>query len=280
METLLFDGHNLLFRSFTTVPRSVTGKDDQPINGVYGLVASILRLIREVGAEHGIAAFDVPAVPTFRQKLYPQYQGQRGPLGGDYADDFARQVTVAKEVLPHLGVQTAECEGYEADDVLATMASRIAASSQSATVVSTDRDLLQLVCEGIQVMLPSNPSVIIRTEEEVRARIGVSPELIPDYKALAGDPSDNIPGVQGIGAKTAIALVNEFGSIEDIYRHLEYLAPRARAALEGQRERAFLFKRITTVVRDLPLSASLDHLPKLEVRSATRARDVLDSAGY
>src|SRR5262245_47669058 len=121
MTVLLLDAHNLLFRSFVTLPSSITAQG-KPVHAVYGMLAAVLRLMRELEPEHVVAAFDVPSVPTFRHELYPAYQGQRGPLGGEQADEFSRQVAMAIDALPRLGLPALSYPGYEADDIMGTLA--------------------------------------------------------------------------------------------------------------------------------------------------------------
>ena len=280
MATLLLDGHNVLYRAFTSVPRSILGKDGLPINGVYGLLGSILRLSRELHVDGVVVAFDVPEVPTFRHRLYPQYQAQRGPLGGTLAEDFARQALIAQSVLPAIDVPALTAPTFEADDVLGTLSARIAAAGGRAIVVSTDRDLLQLVRPGVEITTPANPPVVFANSESVQARMGVGPEGIPTFKALAGDASDNIPGVAGIGVRTAAGLVNEIGSLEDIFETLGSLPTRVSTALEQQRDQAFLFRRIVTIVTDLDLTLQVDAVPSIHFNPSERARDILDDQGY
>lgn len=279
MKVLLLDGHNLLYRSFTTLPRSITGVDGEPVHGVHGLVSVVIRLIRETDADHVVAAFDVPEVPTFRHKLFPDYQVQRGPLGGADAGDFRRQVGIARHVLSNAGIPALTAPGYEADDIMATLAAQLAAVQANAVVVSADRDLLQLVAAHISILVPSNPIRIFADAAAVRERLGVDPDGIADFKALAGDASDNIPGIAGIGFKSAVDLVNTFGSIESIYEHLADVTPRVHKRLDGWREYALLLRRVVTLVRNLALDVEVSDLPSLQFDSTARARSILELAG-
>jgi len=280
VTALLLDGHNLLYRSFTSLPPAIVAADGRPIHAVHGLVSTIQRLSRELEAEHVVAAFDVPDVPTFRHQLYAAYQGQRGPLGGENAEDFARQVGIAQRVLPGMGVPAMTAPGYEADDIMGTLATRVARRGERAIVVSTDRDLLQLVGPGIEVLSPSNPPIHARESNDVVARLGVPPGGVTTFKALAGDASDNIPGVRGIGAKTAADLVNRFGSLESLYESLSALPGRVSLALESGREAAFLFRTIVTVATDLELPLDCDNLPTLVYAADARVGSILKDLGY
>jgi DNA polymerase-1 len=280
MVALLLDAYNLLYRSFTSLPRSITDDEDRPINSVYGMLGYVARVSRDLGADFILAAFDSPEVRTFRHDLYPAYQGHRGPLGGEHAADFARQVAIARTVLPRLDVPAYGRPGYEADDILGTLACRLAEQGKDCVIVSTDRDLLQLVSEHIETMAPGNPPMLARNEGDVRARLGVAPGGVPSYKALAGDASDNIPGVRGIGAKTAALLVNEHGSLEALYSALPSLPTRQQALLREGRDAAFLFRQVATVVTDLELAFDSTQLRPHAIESGAKPRQLLRDAGY
>jgi DNA polymerase-1 len=279
MLTLLLDGHNLLYRAFTSLPRSIVGVDGEPIHGVYGMVGTMLRLVSESGADHVVAAFDEPGTPTFRHRLYPSYQGQRGPLGGDHAADFTRQIGIVRSLLPPLGVPAPTCPGYEADDIMGTLAMRLAGAGHEALIVSTDRDLLQLVRPGVGVMTPSSPPVVATSDQDVVDRLGVRPAEVTTWKALAGDASDNIPGVPGIGTKTATNLVQQFGTLETMYDRLDAMPKRTASALTMGRDEAFLFRHLVTVVTDLDLPLEVAHLPELALPSDAKAGSILRQAG-
>lgn len=280
MVVLLLDAYNLLFRSFTSLPRSITDDEDRPINAVYGMLGYLARICRDLQADVVMSAFDSPDIPTFRHKLYSAYQGHRGPLGGGHADDFARQVAIAQAVLPRLDVPTFNSPGYEADDVLGSLACRLVRQGKQCVIVSTDRDLLQLVGPNIQTMAPGNPPRFARSDEDVRARVGVAPGGVTSFKALAGDASDNIPGVRGIGTKSAASLVNEHGSLEAIYSTLPSLPARQAMLLREGHDDAFLFRQIATVVTDLDVRFDLDEIPRHAFEPGAKPRQLLRDAGY
>ncbi|MDQ2742026.1 MAG: hypothetical protein M3Z66_06975 [Chloroflexota bacterium] len=275
-RVLLLDGHNLLYRAFTSLPMAITGPDGQPINAVYGMLSTIIKLSRDHGAEHAVAAFDVPHIPTFRRDLYPAYQAQRGPLGSDHAEEFLRQVDLAQRILPLTSVPALTAPRYEADDIMGTLAIRLAGQGDTALIVSTDRDLLQLVRPGVEVLAPGTKGVHARTAADVLARLNVAPEGITTLKALAGDASDNIPGVRGIGMKTAADLANTHGSLEGIYQALGSLPARTARLLVDGKEDAYLFRRLVTVVTDVGLPPVEESLPVLPFGAGTRAREILN----
>ncbi len=278
MTVLLLDGHNLVYRAFCSIPRTVLDADGLAINGVHGLLGVVLRLAREYDPMGIVVAFDTPETPTFRHRLYLGYQAQRGPLGGEHAEDFQRQIGIAQRVLPTIGVPAPNVPGYEADDIMATLAIQAAENGGQAIIVSTDRDLLQLVRPGIGVLVPGKSDVLVSDAEQTKARIGVAPKGVTEFKALAGDSSDNIPGVSGIGVKTAAALINEFGTLEGVYSHLDTLSTRTRAALVAQQADAFLFRQIVTLVTQVSLGFNLVDVARPLISAETRVRAILTAA--
>jgi DNA polymerase-1 len=280
VEVLLLDGYNLLYRAFTSLPQAIVSKDGRPINAVYGALSSTIRLLTDVQARRAVLAMDVPDTGTFRHALFPDYQAHRGPLGGEFAAEFARQAVIAREVFPALDIPSVQSPGFEADDVMGTLAAAFVASGGSATIVSTDRDLLQLVKPGLRVLVPGNPARVFASDQDVVDRIGVPPSGITTWKALAGDASDNVPGLKGIGTKTAAALVNTYGSLEAIYASLEALPPRTASLLRGQQERATLFRDVVTVHTDLNLGINVTALRETALADGIGVRVALERAGY
>ena len=278
MTFFVLDAYNLLYRSFCSLPPTIVDGDGLPINAVYGLFAFLVRLRRDEGARHMVAAFDEPTVPTFRHRLYPPYQAQRGPLGGEQSNEFLRQVGMAKRVLPHVGVAALSLPGYEADDIMGSVAHRARSAHTSACIVTTDRDALQLVGDGTVVLAPGSPPTIARDDQDVRTRLGVPASGVTTFKALCGDVSDNIPGVRGIGKKTAASLVNTYADLHTIYAHLDDLPARTRSLLASERDHAFLFLRLVTIVTDLQLPLAITDLPEVQFSARDRVRALLESA--
>jgi DNA polymerase I len=278
LTVLLLDGYNLLYRAFTSLPSAIVASDGRPINAVYGVITFLLRTMRDLNTDRMAFTLDTPDTPTFRHLRFPAYQAQRGPLGGVDSDDFARQADLAKSLLPHLGIPVLSLPGFEADDIMGSLAVALASTGDSAIIVSTDRDLLQLVRPGVEVLAPGNPPIRAATDADVMARLGVPPSGVTTFKALAGDASDNIPGVRGIGVKTAARLVGQFETLEHIYSNLDELPRAVATKLDVDRDAAFLFREIVTVVTDL-------HVPTEDVRAARvhfgpndRARGLLEQA--
>lgn len=276
MRVVLLDAYNLLYRSFSSLPPSITGPDGEPAHAVYGMLNSILRLWRELQPDHMVAAFDTPETPTFRSDLYPAYQAHRGPLGGDHAPNFARQVSLARDVLPPIGVPAVSAPGFEADDIMGTLAVQVARAGGQATIVSTDRDLTQLVASRISIVVPSREPRVIASDDDVRSLLGVAAAGVTTFKALAGDPSDNIPGVRGVGRKGASDLVNRYQTLEAIYAALDMHSPRVSAALRAGHDDAFLFRTLVSIRTDVEVGLSVSELPPVGITDASRARQIIE----
>ncbi len=259
-KIVLIDGYSILNRAFYGIHAGMTNFEGLHTNAVYGFLNILLKILDEEAPEYLAVAFDVKA-PTFRHKLYEAYKGTRKRM----PDELHEQVPITKEVLSAMGIPAVELVGYEADDILGTLSARCEAAGLSVVLVSGDRDLLQLAGERTKVRIPRTKGGTTTVEDyldrDVVERLGVTPKEFIDVKALMGDSSDNIPGVAGIGEKTAYALIREYHSLEAVYEHLEAIKPeRARKALaaEGGREQAELSKVLATIDRDCPVEFSLE----------------------
>ncbi|MDR7483703.1 MAG: DNA polymerase I [Armatimonadota bacterium] len=251
-KLVLLDSNGLIYRAFYALPY-LTTSDGRPTNAVYGFTTMLLKVLDEEKPEFIAAAFDRPG-PTFRHEAFVAYKAHREAM----PDDLRPQVALAKQVLEALRIPIFEAEGFEADDVIATIARQAAAAGLEVLVVSGDLDTLQLVGDGIRVMVTSRgiSETVVYDEARVRGRFGIAPGQLPDYKSLRGDPSDNIPGVPGVGEKTASALVRQFGSVEALYHRLDDAPPRYRAALAAARAQVLQSKRLATLVSDVPVSVT------------------------
>lgn len=255
-KLVLLDSNGLIYRAFFALPY-LTTRDGRPTNAVYGLTAMVLKILEEVQPDYIVAAFDRPG-PTFRHEQYAEYKAHREAM----PDDLRPQIGLSKQVLEVLRIPVVEADGFEAEDVIATIARRAEAGGMEVLVVSGDLDTLQLVSDRTRVMVTGRGAseAVIYDEQGVRERFGFDPTQLPDYKSLRGDPSDNIPGVPGIGEKTASALIRQFGSVEALFDRLGEAPPRARAALEGARDQVVLSKQLATIVRDAPVEVDLEAL--------------------
>ncbi|MDR7553980.1 MAG: DNA polymerase I [Armatimonadota bacterium] len=253
---VLLDTNGLIYRAFYALPY-LTTSSGRPTNAVYGLTAMVLKVLEEERPDFIAAAFDRPE-PTFRHAQYEAYKAHREAM----PDDLRPQVALAKRVLEALRIPIVEVPGYEADDVIATLARRAAADGLEVLIVSGDLDTLQVVGPRIRVMVTSRgvTETVVYDEARVRARFGFAPALLPDYKSLRGDPSDNIPGVPGVGEKTAASLVAQFGTVEQLLARLEEVPPRLRAALAQAADQIRQSKALATLRTDVPLTVDWEAL--------------------
>ena len=255
----LIDGHALAYRTYFALSRigdgsRFTTRSGEPTAGVYGFASVLLRLLSEEHPEYLAVSFDTGR--TFRDDIYPEYKATRSKM----PEDMVPQLERIRELVQAFGIPIFEKEGYEADDVLGSMARRAPRAGAHAIILTGDRDLLQLADENTTIRLAGQrlSEAIDFGPQEVIAKLGIRPAQIVDYKALVGDPSDNIPGVRGIGEKTAIKLLHEFGSLDEIYANLDQIPARFRNKLEQGKEDAYLSRRLAKIVTDLPLEFELE----------------------
>ena len=248
---VILDSHGIIFRSYFAMRDTLTvGHSGEPVWAVYGYANSLLTVLSELRPTHVIAAWDA-SEETFRKQEDERYKAHREPM----PDDLRPQVERVSELLEAIAVPRIEALGYEADDVLGTLAAQAVEAGVETVLVTLDNDLLQLVRPGVRVYMyrPYQRDYVLYDEAGVRERFGFEPRRVIDYKALVGDSSDNIPGVRGIGEKGAKALIERWGTVEEIYQHLDEVTPqRARNALAAGREEAELSRRLATIVEDVP----------------------------
>ncbi len=253
---LLIDGNALVHRGFHALPPLTTSRTGEMVNAVYGFANTLFKVVSTQKPSHWAIAFDFPA-PTFRHALYDQYKSQRPPT----PEELKSQIRRVHELADALGIPSFELEGYEADDILATLALQAREVDIPASILTGDRDLLQVVRPGITVLLPGRnfSEAVTYDEAAVEARFGVTPEQYAAFKALVGDTSDNIPGVPGIGDKTAAKLLSQFGSLEELFRNVSAVTPqRAQSALAASRDQVKASEQLSSVVTDVPLQLTLE----------------------
>lgn len=256
-KLVLIDGHSILNRAFYGVP-DLTNSEGLHTNAVYGFLNIMFKILEEEQADHLAVAFDLKE-PTFRHKMYDAYKGTRKPM----PEELREQVPLIKEVLAAMEIPIMTMAGYEADDILGTLAKKSAADGIEVSVISGDRDLLQLAETHIKIRIPKTSRGTTEVKdyypEDVKAEYQVTPSEFIDVKALMGDASDNIPGVPSIGEKTATNLIVEYGSIENAYAHRsEIKPPRAQKALEEHYDMAQLSKELATICLDCPIEFSYE----------------------
>ena len=252
-KLLILDSNSILNRAFYGV-RYLSAKDGTPTNAIYGFLNILLKLIKEQEPDYICAAFDVKA-PTFRHKQYEGYKAQRKPM----PEGLAAQMPLAKDVLRAMGVTILEKEGYEADDIIGTVARLCEESEISCFIATGDKDDLQLASDKTKVILTVTKSgyneTIIYDDKAVKEKYHVTPTEFIDVKALMGDPSDNIPGVKGVGEKTAMSLIEKHHSIEYIYENIDDIGLKGTMLqkMKDGREMAFMSKELATINRNTPI---------------------------
>ncbi|MDD7402316.1 MAG: DNA polymerase I [Butyribacter sp.] len=256
-KLVLIDGHSILNRAFYGVP-DLTNSQGLHTNAVYGFLNIMLKIIEEEKPDYLAVAFDVKK-PTFRHKMYTEYKGTRKPM----PEELHQQVPVIKDVLRAMRVPVITLPGYEADDILGTIATVAQKEGKEVSLVSGDRDLLQLASEHILIRIPKTKRGGTEIEdyhtEEVIEKYGITPKQVIDMKGLMGDSADNIPGVPGIGEKTAGKILAAFPSVEEAYENIEQVEPkRARELLRANKELAFLSKELATIKTDCPVEFSFE----------------------
>ncbi len=254
---MLVDGHAIIHRAFHAIQHLST-KSGEPTNAVYGFTAILLKAIKDLKPTHIAMTFDL-SEPTFRHAQYEGYKAKRA----ETADELSRQFPRCKEVVQALGIPMYELEGYEADDLLGTLSDRIKAENKGGDfeiiIVTGDLDALQLVDERVKVyaLRRGMTDVAIYDPAAIQERYGITPQQFVDFKAIKGDPSDNIPGVRGIGEKGAMDLVKEFGSVSNIYKNLPKLKEKTRKLFEGQKEQVQMAYELSQIKCDVPINFSL-----------------------
>ena len=255
----LIDGSSYIFRAFFAIP-PLSNAAGMPTNAIFGFTNILLKLLKQHRPEYVVVALDAGRV-TFRNEMFADYKSNRPEAPAELVPQFP----YFRKVLDALNLPLLELPGYEADDIIATLCGRMSGQGCEVVVVSSDKDLMQLVTDGIR-LLDSAKDLWIGADQ-VREKFGVAPEQVVEVMGLMGDPVDNIPGVKGIGEKTAIALIQQFQTLENLFAHLAEVekmklrgAARVRNLLAEGQQAAFLSRDLATVKRDVPVDVSLENL--------------------
>jgi len=250
-EVAIIDAYSLLYRAYFALP-PLTNKQGEVTNAAYGFTMMLVKLLDEQNPDYLVVAIDMP-VATFRHEAFEAYKAHRKPM----PDDMRPQVEMMKEILEAMRVPILGVAGFEADDVIGTLARRAAADDMDALIVTSDRDALQLVDGHIHVLANKKgiTETVLYDRQAVIDRYGVTPEQLPDVKALTGDPSDNIPGVPGIGEKTAGKLISQYGSLENLLDHVDEVKGKVGEALAAHAGQARASKHLAAIHCDVPLEA-------------------------
>lgn len=262
-RAILIDGNNLLFRSYYATAysgRMMKNSKGFPTNALFGFVSMINKIINEEKPEYIVVAFDKGK--NFRHELYKNYKVGRIETPADLLDQFP----VAKKILEHLGIKYIEADNYEADDIIGTFA-KMADEDKlyDATIISSDKDLLQLISSDVNVKLLKQKDYILMNEKTFKETYGIDPVKIIDLKSLEGDKSDNIPGVSGIGEKTALSLLQTYGSLENIYENIDLIPGKLKEKLINDKENAFFSKQLATIYKDIDLGITFKDLQRKEI---------------
>lgn len=254
-KLLLIDTFNFLHRAYHALPLSFRDSKGEPVNAVYGVTSMLINVLALIKPDYVVAALDGEK-PTFRVEKFTPYKAHRAPM----EETLSSQIPKVFEILDAFEIKSIVIEGYEADDVIGTMATRFASDGVQVIVVSNDRDMWQLVSKNVLVMVPTSTGTAEWVgADEVKKRMGIEPRQVADYKGLKGDPSDNIPGVHGIGEKTALKLIQEYGSVEGIYENIEKVEPKSvREKLLNNSEEAVMSKHLATIIMDAPVTVGLE----------------------
>jgi DNA polymerase-1 len=253
---LLFDGNALVHRAFHALPPLTLSGTGEMINAVRGFASTLLKLWSEVKPSHWGIAFDLPE-PTFRHKKFAEYKKQRPATPAELVSQIKR----VHQLVEAFHIPSFEIPGFEADDILGTLSRQAKQQGIETILVTGDNDILQLVSPGIKVMTPKRSfgDTVLYGENEVYSKYAISPGQLVDFKALTGDSSDNIPGIRGIGEKTAVKLLQQYGTIEGVYEHIEQVEPvRVRELLREGQAQALENRELVTIVTDAPVLLDLD----------------------
>ncbi|MGC1283159.1 MAG: 5'-3' exonuclease H3TH domain-containing protein, partial [Streptosporangiaceae bacterium] len=251
---LLLDGHSLAYRAFFALPaENFATTTGQPTNAVYGFTAMLINVLRDEKPTHVAVAFD-RSEPTFRHEQYVEYKANRRETPAD----FRSQLSLIFEVLDALGIRRLSLAGYEADDIIATLATEATADDMGVLIVSGDRDVLQLVSDDVTVLMTRRGiSDMTRfTPEAVAEKYGLTPAQYPDFAALRGDPSDNLPSIPGVGEKTASKWVIEFGSLAELVDRVDEVRGRAGDQLREHLADVLRNRQLTELAKDVPVGAA------------------------
>jgi len=254
----LIDGHALAYRTYFALTAGSGGRfattSGEPTAGIYGFASVLIRILEQEHPDYLAVAFDTGK--TFRNDMFKDYKATRAKM----PEDLRPQIDRIRQMVDAFDVQRIEMEGYEADDVLGSIARQAVAAGLGVKIITGDRDLLQLVDDRIIVSLPGSRLSESKdyNARDVKELLNVNPQQVVDYKAMVGDHSDNIPGVPGIGEKTAASLLNQYPTLDDIYAHLADIKESIRTKLENGRESAYLSRELARIHTDLPVTLNLE----------------------
>lgn len=253
-KLLIIDTFNFLHRAYHAIPSTFRSADGQPTNAIYGFTSMVINVLDQIKPDYMVAALD-GREPTFRVVDFTAYKAHRKPM----EPDLESQIPAVFDIIDSFGIKKILVEGYEADDVIGTVATKFK-GKVDIIIVSNDKDLWQLAGNGITIMVPGKKGAIEwMGEKEVDAKLGFEADKVADYKGLRGDPSDNIPGVYGVGEVTATNLIKEFGYVENIYKNIDKVKPESlKEKLLNNYELALTYKKLAQIILNVPFELKLE----------------------
>lgn len=258
MQTLLLiDGNAIMHRAYHALP-SFKSSDGTPTNVVYGYLSMLNKVVTDFKPDYLISCFDTPK-PTFRNKLFKSYQIQRPKI----ENEFIIQIPLVKQALDAAGIERIEKDGFEADDLIGTITKIFETNNFRVVILTGDKDIFQLITDNVFVAAPQLglANVKIFDKSEVEKKLDVSPNQIVEYKALAGDPSDNYPGASGIGPKTASKLIHQFKTVDNIYKNLEKVySEKVKEILKKEKDNVYVSKKLATILTDVDINLNIEKL--------------------
>lgn len=272
-KLLILDSNSLMNRAFFAIPQTLTNSEGIHTNAIYGFINMLIKMKEDINPNYIIATFDKKA-PTFRHKEYKDYKAGRKKM----APELYEQFPIIKELLDYLGIDCYELDGFEADDLIGTIAKEACRNGIEVFVVTGDKDALQLAEDNINVVITKKgvSEVAIYNEKAFIDEFGVTPTQFIDVKGLMGDKSDNIPGVPGVGEKTAFKLIKEYGSIEDVLENIPNIAgKKLKENLEENREQAIFSKRLATIEINAPITGIMDAITAEKEPNNHMAKELL-----
>ena len=274
---LLLDGHSLAYRAFYALPvDNFSTASGQPTNAVYGFTSMLINALRDLDPTHVAVAFDVSRA-TFRSEAFEGYKATRAKT----PEEFRGQVDLIRDVLTAMGVRYLERDGFEADDLIATLATQAESAGMETAIITGDRDTFQLVTPATTVLYPrKGVSDLARmTPDAVQEKYGLTPAQYPDFAALRGDPSDNLPGIPGVGEKTATKWITEYGSLDGLVDHVAEIRGKTGDALREALPQVLVNRHLTELVRDVPLNVDLGELKRRDP-SPEAVHEVFDALQF
>lgn len=274
-KLVLIDGNAIVHRAFHALPSSLTNSKGQMTNAIHGFMSMLLSILDSQKPDDLVVCFD-RAKPTFRQALYVGYQQNRPKM----SDDLVPQIVLLHKILEEIGLCIFEVDGFEADDLIGTLSKQASEKKDfEVVIVSGDRDLLQLVKKNVKILMPivGISKSVLMGEMEVKEKYGITPLQIVDYKALVGDASDGYPGVTGIGPKTAMDLLVEYETFENIYKNLDNINPKISIKLATDAEQASLARKLATIDVNSPVTLDFEKCKSPDLQKVGK---ILSEAGF